>query len=251
MTHRQIRLLGSFQVTVDGEAVTQFGSDSARALLAYLALHPGTPLRRDALAGLLWPEYADAEARRNLRVALSRLRTAIGDQATGDPLLQVSRQEIQFSQDAAHLVDAGAMREALATTRAHAHERLEECAECAALLLKATALYRGELLAGFDADWIQLRRLKLRREYVELLRAIGDLSVRLGHLTQALDAFRSALLEEPFEERIHLAVMELYARQGRRDLVRRQFVRMQELLLDELNVEPLEETRGRYYQLMR
>ena len=61
-TRRQIRLLGPFQVTLDGEAVTQFGSDTARALLAYLALHPGIPHRRDALAGLLWPEQSDAEA---------------------------------------------------------------------------------------------------------------------------------------------------------------------------------------------
>ena len=59
------------------------------------------------------------------------------------------------------------------------------------------------------------------------------------------------LLEEPYEERIHLAMMELYARQGRRDLVRRQYVKLQERLLEELNVEPLEETQERYHQLMR
>ena len=45
--------------------------------------------------------------------------------------------------------------------------------------------------------------------------------------------------------------MELYARQGRRDLVRRQFIRLQELLVDELNVQPLEQTQERYHQLMR
>ena len=33
-TYRRICLLGPYQVTADGEAVTQFGSDTARALLA-------------------------------------------------------------------------------------------------------------------------------------------------------------------------------------------------------------------------
>ena len=117
--------------------------------------------------------------------------------------------------------------------------------------LDAWKLYRGELLSGVEAAWIRSPRAVLYRNYIELLRDVGGLSARLGRLTLALDAYRSLLLEEPFEERIHLAVMELYARQGRRDLVRRQFVRMQELLSQELNVEPVEETQERYHQLMR
>ena len=56
-----------------------FGADTARALLAYLAMHAGVACRREVLAGLLWPDQPESEARHNLRQALSRLRTAIGD----------------------------------------------------------------------------------------------------------------------------------------------------------------------------
>ena len=38
-----------------------------------------------------------------------------------------------------------------------------------------------------------------------------------------MDAYRTVLVEDPLQERIHLAVMRLYAAQGRRDLVRRQY----------------------------
>ena len=53
MDRLTISLLGPFQVTLNDELVTHFGSDTARALLAYLTMHPGIDHRRDALAGLL------------------------------------------------------------------------------------------------------------------------------------------------------------------------------------------------------
>ena len=149
-------------VTLDGESVTQFGSDTARALLTYLALHPGVPHRRDALAGLLWPEHTDARARHNLRAALSRLRSAIDDREADAPLLEVARQTIQFSDNAHGVVDVLEMRQALAATRAHAHEQLERCDECAELLRTATALYRGEFLAGFSLDRTLRPRVRAR-----------------------------------------------------------------------------------------
>ena len=44
--------------------------------------------------------------------------------------------------------------------------------------------------------------------------------------------------------------MRLYSREGRRDLVRRQYDRLASLLLDELGVEPLPDTTREYHQLM-
>jgi len=85
MSHLAISLLGTFQVTLDGNPVTRFRADTARALLAYLAMHAGVACRRDLLAGLLWPEQPEATAHQNLRQALSRLRAAIGDREADPP----------------------------------------------------------------------------------------------------------------------------------------------------------------------
>ena len=74
-----ISLLGPFQVTRDGEPVTGFQSATARALLAYLAMHARVPSPPETLAGQLWAHPPHPEALGNLRVALSRLRKAIGD----------------------------------------------------------------------------------------------------------------------------------------------------------------------------
>ena len=99
MTRLAISLLGSFEVAINGDPVTHFRADSARGLLAYLVMHPGMTHRRDALAGLLWPERPNADALRNLRVTLSRLRTAIGDTDTDTPILDVTRRTIQLNDD--------------------------------------------------------------------------------------------------------------------------------------------------------
>jgi DNA-binding SARP family transcriptional activator len=59
-------------------------SAKALALLTFLALEPG-PHTRDELAGLLWGESSDAEARTSLRQALKQLRSQLGE------LLDVNR----------------------------------------------------------------------------------------------------------------------------------------------------------------
>ena len=60
-----------------------------------------------------------------------------------------------------------------------------------------------------------------------------------------MDAFRSYLIEDPFQESIHVEVMRLYAKQGRRDLVRRQYDQLCRVLLEELGVGPDGERRRR------
>jgi DNA-binding SARP family transcriptional activator len=64
-----------------GDKPLQFRTRKAEALLMVLtteaALHNGSPIRREALLGLLWPGYSEKSARQNLRSNLSYLRSAL------------------------------------------------------------------------------------------------------------------------------------------------------------------------------
>jgi DNA-binding SARP family transcriptional activator len=113
-----IQLLGPFHVTLDGQPVSSFGYDKVRALLAYLAVEQQRPHRREALAGLLWPDQAEIAAESSLRNALSRLRQAIGDQQANPSYLAVNREEIQFNPDSEHWVDAWRFSSLLEACRA-------------------------------------------------------------------------------------------------------------------------------------
>ena len=72
MTKLSVHLLGPLQVTLGDAPITDFATDKARALLAYLVVESDRPHRRDALAGLLWPDQSQKNARQNLRQTLAR-----------------------------------------------------------------------------------------------------------------------------------------------------------------------------------
>ena len=75
-----IRLLGGFAVSRAGAPITLAGRKTS-ALLALLALHPGTLLTRERLCDLLWSRSAPEQARGSLRQALAQLRKALDDEA--------------------------------------------------------------------------------------------------------------------------------------------------------------------------
>jgi predicted ATPase/DNA-binding SARP family transcriptional activator/class 3 adenylate cyclase len=244
MDRLAISLLGPFQVTLNGEPVTRFGSDTARALLAYLAMHPGVAHRRDALAGLLWPEQPDAEALRNLRVALSRLREAIGDRETDVPLLQVTRRTIQLADDARWSLDVWAMRDALTATREHDHAQIEGCGACAKRLQELVDLYRGEFLAGFTLDsapfeeWLVVEREGLHLQALEALRALASYHETQGDYESAIACARRQVELEPWREVAHRQWMRALALSGHRGAALAQYDACQRVLLDELGVQP-------------
>ena len=94
------------------------------------------------------------------------------------------------------------------------------------------------------------RREHYQRVYLDVLRDLGNLEMRCGQLEPALDAYRTILLEDALEEKIHVAVMQIYAAQRRRDLVRKQYDRLCALLLEELGVAPADETTREFHRLM-
>ena len=255
MTHLAISLLGPFQVTLNGEAVTYFASDTARALLAYLAVHPGVEHRRDALAGLLWPEQPDAEALRNLRVALSRLRDAIGDREADAPFLQVTRRTIQLTGDARCSLDVRAMREALAATRNHEHAQLEGCGTCAQRLGEVADLYRGEFLAGFTLDsvpfeeWMVVEREGLHWQALEALHALASYHEGQGNYQGAIECARRQVELEPWREVAHRQWMRALSLSGHRAAALAQYETCRRVLDQELGVEPEVETVTLYQRI--
>jgi DNA-binding SARP family transcriptional activator len=130
MARLQLSLLGTFRATLDGVALSAFGYDKVRALLAFLAVECDRPHHRETLAGLLWPEQPERTARLNLSQALSRLRRILDDERADPPFVDVTRQTLQFNPASDHWLDAVAFTQALDACEKHAHARLEDCGEC-------------------------------------------------------------------------------------------------------------------------
>jgi len=252
MNRLTISLLGPFRATLDGKPATQFEADTARALLAYLVVHTETPQRRETLAGLLWPEQPESEALANLRQALKRLRSAIGDRDADPPFLHVSRKSIQFNPDSDYGLDVAAFGEAMAASQEHRHRRLEACRSCMRRLAEAVEVYRGDFLAGFSLrsapfeEWMVVQRERLHRQALDALAHLAAYHERRGEWEGAGRYARRQVELEPWRESAQRGLMRALALSGERGAALAQYEVCCRVLEEELGVEPEEETTALY-----
>src|SRR3954451_7612024 len=87
----RLRLFGDLAVEVDGSTLSPPESARARALLAWLALHPRLH-PRGRVAALFWPDVLDSSARASLRSAMWSLRRALGE--AGERHLVATRERV-------------------------------------------------------------------------------------------------------------------------------------------------------------
>jgi DNA-binding SARP family transcriptional activator/predicted ATPase len=254
MSQLELRLLGPFQVHLDGQPIAHLAG-TAQALLAYLAMHAGTPCQRTSLAGLLWTDYDESSALTNLRQALHRLRIAIGDRDVAPPYLLVTRTTISLNTEGDYWLDVDAFTEAVEAVQGHAHRSVETCAACAERLAEAVELYRGEFLAGFSLDsalfeqWMVVERERLHGLALEALGQLAAYDERQGVYEAAARYARQALTLEPWREEAHRALMRALALTGQRSAAVAQYEECRRILAEELRVEPEEETTWLYERI--
>lgn len=249
-----ISVLGPIQVTRDNEAAV-FATDRAQALLAYLSVEADRPHRREALAGLLWPDIPEALARRNLSQALVRLRRAIDDYHTFPPFLQITRKTILFHANRAEL-DVSRFQALLAACDVHPHPSLPACPPCIERLEQAAGLYRGEFLQGLFLDgsqpfeeWALFRREQFHRQTVDALHTLTVHYEARGSYATAQRYAERQLNLEPWREEAHRQLMRVLALGGQRTAALAQFESCCRVLADELGLDPAAETVAMYEQI--
>jgi DNA-binding SARP family transcriptional activator len=220
-------------------------------VLAFLASSPSLQAGREELIEAVWPNEGERTIERNFHPTLSHLRRALegGRKGRDQPAPLLFRNGVyRLNPDVTWEIDVIELsRLADLGKQSAGRDEMETAADA---WRQAWKLYRGPFLQGHYEAWVASRREEYQRLYLELLRELGDLYVRLERNEEAMDAYRTVLVEDPLQERIHLAVMRLYAAQGRRDLVRRQYDNLCRLLLEELGVAPMPQTTRDYHRLM-
>jgi DNA-binding SARP family transcriptional activator/tetratricopeptide (TPR) repeat protein len=195
----RIRLLGRFAVEHDGQeiALGAFGGRLARRLLRLLALRRGTLVRKDLIAGVLWPDDPPADPAGNIEVLVSRLRRAMGD-----------RTLIRMGPGGYVLVDAGRCRvdaeEFLAAVQAGRATLAAQPGEALASFRTALDIWRGEPLPEDTyTDWAQADRRHLWIAYLEALDGAATATLESAGAAGTAEAAswaRQALAAEPLRE---------------------------------------------------
>jgi len=227
-----IRILGPLQVTRGGEPIPEaaWGTERAKDLLAYLLWKGPAGATRGELCNSVWPDRPVEEAANVFHVTLHRLRQALEPElrrARDSRYILHERRHYHFNFSAPHWLDVTAF------------QALAADGDVAALW-EAVRVYRGLYLE--DAGWalppeVEIQRRALERLYADVLRRLlAQTSDR-----EAMPVFEWLLAVEPAEEMAHRALVLGYLAQGRRDLAGEQVARWRKVL-DELNLEPAEET---------
>ncbi|MFD9908910.1 BTAD domain-containing putative transcriptional regulator [Streptomyces sp. NPDC059063] len=232
----RLRLLGGFLLTREAPAGREPPDDrdgccgrggeamevpaSGQQVLARLALY-GTATR-SALAGTLWPNATEARARASLRTAMWRLNgagSALADVGGGALALgRRVRVDIQDFTAAAHQVLAGAQVRLV---------RPYQVLLCA-----------GELLPGWQQDWVSFERERLHQLRLHALEALSARLVARHQYGPALEAALESTRIDPLRESAHRAVVSVHLAEHNLTEAVRQFETFRGLLRGELGVEP-------------
>lgn len=218
-----IKLFGPLQILIREEPLARLRPRSVEGLLALLILRQGGALERSWLAGTLWPNSDDAQARHNLRNALLVLRRALGSESAC--LQSPTRSTLRFDLSSAEI---DVIR----------FDRAIQTGETAALR-EAVALYSAPLLEGYDEVWITQERY--RREQ-NCLTALEILAAHAEDREEAVRYLWWAQSLDPLHEPSVRQLMILLAKGGDAAGAVEVYREFRARLHEELNASPSTET---------
>jgi predicted ATPase/DNA-binding SARP family transcriptional activator len=240
----EFRVLGPVEAARNG-SLLPLGGPRQRALLALLLLQPGRPVSVDRLAEELWHGAPPNGAPTTIRSYVSRLRSALGSNATissGPPGYALAADPEHI--DAARferLVLAGGEALARGAVR-RAHDRFQE----------ALSLWRGGPFGDVsDEGALRQEAERLEELRVHALEERVETELRLGESAELVDELETLVQVHPFRERFWRQLMLALYRAERQADALAAYRRARTILDDELGLEPSEELKRLEQAILR
>lgn len=217
-----------------------WGQGKAKAIIKFLASRPTRSAHREQLLDALWPELPAAAAGNNFRKNLSVLRAELSGKGVMQELFTAKGSMLELAPEVS--VDASEFEE-------HARAALQSGRP--ELCVEALSLYAGDLLPGdrFE-EWATARREQLQMLWRQLLSSLASARTREGNPSAAERALRELVTADPLDEGARRQLMEVLAASGSPAKALREYEKWREYLQSELDVEPSEETRALFDEVL-
>lgn len=212
-----IRVLGRFEVRV-ADLPVSVPTNVAR-VLALLAVE-ARPLTRAETSALLWADAPPERTSANLRGALWRTRSGLGR------VIEAAGNTISLVADV--VVDIERLRR-------RARDLLRDGP---AVLDWPCSVLVGELLPGWDEEWLLFERERVRQLSLHALEALCRRLSAAGRHGDAIDAAMCAVAADPLRESGQRALIEAHLHEGNVSEARRQFELYRSILRDRLGIAP-------------
>lgn len=219
----QLRLLGGFAVAV-GQRHAELPPVAER-LVAFLGLTGRAT--RSRVAGTLWPDSSEERAVACLRTAIWRVNQSL------EGLVSATRSAVGLNEH----VQVDVRRYVSAATAGLLSDSRTPAAD-----VRAKIGYDGDLLPGWDEQWILAERERLRQLRLHLLEIEVERLAGEGSYGPALDAALAALAADPLRESVHRAIIGIHLAEGNPAEARRAYLACRQVLADDLGVQPSEAT---------
>jgi DNA-binding SARP family transcriptional activator len=217
------------------------------ALIAFLSIERGQH-QRATLSSLLWPDYEQTKAYKNLRQTLWEIQRTLGED-----WLETDRETIGLNLKADVRLDVAKFNSLVETSRAEADPSLRS-----ALLAESANLYRNHFLTGFslkDAhpfnDWAFSVSEELKQKLSHVLITLSVDYCSLGRADQAIPYANRLVALNPLNEASHRQLMEVYIQAGQQNMALKQYQILEQTLRRELNLDPQPETRELYKRIRK
>ena len=209
----KVQGFGNPTVARDGERLNW---DSLKALeLLYYLLENRSGVSTFEVAEALWPGKTESKASSSFHTTLYRLRKVMG----GELVESANRRYYLHSK---FEFDYDVDRYRTLSRKARETGGLEDYA-------RATDLYRGDFLSGFDSEWVDAVRLGLHGEHLNLLLTAAERAQGLEDYEVATRYYRATTEHEPYSESGWEGLADMWERRGDRTraaAVREQFERL-------------------------
>ena len=227
----EIRVIGELEVQLAGTKAELPASRRVRALLGWLAVHPGRH-PRSRLAGQFWPDVLDASARASLRSAIWALRSALGPDFGS--YLATDRDTVTLAADGL-TVDLREVRRLIGQGQPRA----------------ALDLCRGDLLQELDDDWVVEAREELDRDIAAALRDLMERAIAAGDPAAAVVWARRRAVLCPLDESAGADLIGALVQAGDASAALEALAKLRDRLDSELGIGVSAETSALVSQLRR
>ena len=235
-----ICLFGAYPVRVDGQPWHLGISGTTERLFQYLLVNRGRESRREYLADLFWRSSTPERQRSALNSAIWRIKRQLRDVAGID--LCCDGPAIFLQIDDTVGIDARELTEIV-----HSLTPGGDMSEAVAgRLRRALEACDAPFMDGVTSDWVLTERERLFNLQIRGLTLLMHWLGQQRKYEDALEIGRRLLAADPARESAQCEVMWLYMLNGQRAQAIRQYKLFRAWLRQELDIEPMPETKALY-----